>query len=111
VVFFQCLATLLNPVYRRGEGIKWGLVTYTVLMFSFVTVYTGITLHIQSVSFIDEREFTYLGIMFGPLGYQSTIRRTVLGMFTTVMFVLNYWLADGLLVGSLFDIGSAYSGA
>ena len=111
MVFFRCLATLLNPVYRRGEGIKWGLVTYTVVMFSFVTVYTGITLHIQSISFIDEREFTYRGLTFGPLGYQSTIRRTALGMLTTVMFVLNYWLADGLLVGSLFDAASACSGS
>jgi len=94
------MATLLNPAYRRGEGIKWGLVAYTVVMFSFVTVYTGVTLHIQSISFIDNREFTYLGMLFGPLGYQSTIRRTVLGMFPTIMFVLNYWLADGLLVGA-----------
>ena len=110
VVFFRCLATLLDPAYRRGEGIKWGLVTYTLVMFSFVTVYTGITLHIQSISFIDEREFTYRGLKFGPLGYQSTIRRTVLGMLTTVMFVLNYWLADGLLVSPLFDPVSACSG-
>ena len=101
VVFFQCMATLLNPVHRRGEGIKWGLVAYTMVMFSFVTVYTGVSLHIQSISFIDNREFTYLGAQFGPLGYQSTIRRTVIGMFPTVMFVLNYWLADGLLVSFL----------
>ena len=107
VLFFQCMATLLSPAHRRGEGIKWGLVTYTVVMFSFVTVYTAMNLHIQSLAFIDNRSFTYLGVPFGPLGWQSTIRRTVIGMFPTVMFVLNYWLADGLLVGSLFDAASA----
>ena len=26
VLFFQCMITLFGPVYRRGVGVKWGLV-------------------------------------------------------------------------------------
>jgi len=106
LLFFQCMAALLNPVHRRGEGIKWRLVSHTVAMFSFVTVYTAMNLHIQSMSFIDKREGletmpSTLGS--GPLLYQSNIHGAALGIIPYVMFNLNNWLADGLLVSSLFD--------
>lgn len=41
VLFFQCIAVLFDPANRRGEAIKWGLISYTVAMFSFATVLTG----------------------------------------------------------------------
>ena len=37
VLFFQCLAGLFNRVHRKGERIKWGLVSYTVVTFLIVT--------------------------------------------------------------------------
>jgi len=103
LLFFQCMAALLNPVYRRGEGIKWWLVFHTVAMFSFVTVYTATTLHIQSNSFIDHREGhpTDVKLTSGPLNYQQAIRKRALGLVPNVMFSLNNWLADGLLVSSV----------
>ena len=108
------MAALLSPVHRRGEGIKWWLVFYTVVMFSFVTVYTSINLHIQSISFIDNRELVVPGplasgpsafrpLASGPLAYEVIIRGTTLGLIPNVMFNSNNWLADGLLVGPLFD--------
>jgi len=103
---FQCMAALLNPVHRKGEGIKWWLVAHTVAMFSFVTVYTAINLHIQSKSFIDKRkdqERTPTTFISGPLYYQLNIRWVALGIIPNIMFNLNNWLADGLLVSSLFD--------
>jgi len=106
MLFFQCMAALLNPVHRRGEGVKWWFVSYTVAMFSFVTVYTTVNLHIQSEAFIDNRKdyihegYTFVGS--GPLQYQYDIRRTALGFIKNTMFNLNNWLADGLLVSSLF---------
>jgi len=107
LLFFQCMAAFLNPVHRRGEGIKWWLVSHTMAMFSFVTVYTAMNLHIQSKSFIDKRkDHIYPGSTFvysGPLYYQLSIRRVALGIIPNVMFSLNNWLADGLLVSSLFD--------
>jgi len=107
LLFFQCMAALLNPVHRRGEGIKWWLVSHTVAMFSFVTVYTAMNLHIQSKSFIDKRKdqaLTPTISISGPLKYQLNIRVVALGIIPNVMFNLNNWLADGLLVSSLFDV-------
>ena len=106
LLFFQCMAALLNPVHRRGEGIKWWLVSHTVAMFSFVTVYTAMNLHIQSKSFIDKRKDHQISptiFISGPLEYQLNIRGVALGIIPNAMFNLNNWLADGLLVSSLFD--------
>ena len=97
MLFFQCMAALLNPIHRRGEGIKWWLVSHTVAMFLFATVYTALNLHIQSISFIDH------GGGLGPLHYQYDIRETTLTLIPNIMFNLNNWLADGLLVSSLPD--------
>ena len=105
VLFFQCIAALFDSANRRGEGIKWGLVSYTVAMFSFATVLTGMQLHIRSVSYIDNRGFPGVeGVLPpGPVGYQSFIWSDALTLIPSLMFALNNWLADGLLVGSLFD--------
>ena len=105
MVFFQCMVALLNPVYRRGEGIKWWLVSHIVAMFSFVTVHTTINLLILSNSFIDNcKDIPLTTISFsGPLHYQWDIRDTALGLILNIMFNLNNWLADALLVSSLFD--------
>jgi len=97
------MTALLNPVHRR-EGIKWGIIFYTMAMFLFVTVYTAMNLHIQSISFIDNRRDIPEHLVSGPLYYQSGIHRTALGLIPNVMFNLNNWLADGLLVSSLFDV-------
>jgi len=107
MLFFQCMAALLNPVHRRGEGIRWWFVSYTVAMFLFVTVYTAMNLQIQSESFIDNRkDFIYphsTVVKSGPIEYQYVIRKSALGLIPNTMFNLNNWLADGLLVSSLFD--------
>ena len=105
ILFFQCMAALLNPPHRREEGIKRWLVFYTMAMFSFVTVYTAVNLHILSISFIDNRQDVraYSSHSSGPLSYRNGIHGTALGLVPNVMFNLSNWLADGLLVSSLFD--------
>ena len=111
VLFFQCMAALLNPAHRKGEGIRWGLVSYTLATFSLVTVYTGMSLHLQSLAFIDNREYTdHDGTLLGPLGYRSAMRLTVIDAVPNLMFCLNNLLADGLLVSFLFDARCAYLG-
>jgi len=106
MLFFRCVTALLNPVHRRGEGIRWWFVSYTVAMFSFVTVYTAMNLHIQSISFVDNRkDIVYPNVTYvdsGPIEYQLNIRSAALGLIPNTMFNLNNWLADGLLVSSLF---------
>lgn len=99
------MAALFNPVNRRGEGIRWWLVSYTVFMFLFVTVVTGTGLHIQSICFIGNREYSGVedALPPGPLGYKLFTLSKTLSIVNSLMFLLNYWLADGLLVGFLFD--------
>jgi len=108
VLFFHCMVALLDPGNRKREGTKWGLVSYTVVMFSFVTVFTAMNLNVQSISFIDNREFPGVeGVLPpGPLGYQFFIYSQALSVIPNVMFLLNNWLADGLLVSSVFDLTS-----
>lgn len=104
VVFFQCMAALLNPVSRKRQGTKWGPLSYTVIMFSLATVYTATRLNVQSVSAIDNREFPGIGSLPpGPLGYMWYNSRTLCTV-PNLMFLLSNWLADGLMVGSLFDV-------
>ena len=100
VLFFQCMAALFNPVNRRGVGVKWGLVSYTVIMFSFGTVLTGMALNLESISHIDNREFPGVKGEFvpGPIGYQLSIWSGVLVIPPRLMFLFNNWLSDGLLV-------------
>ena len=109
VVAFKCMTALFHPAYRRGEGIKWGFVCYTMVMFSLVTVFTATNLDIQSISYIDNREFPGVeGV--GPFRYEWFISAEILTTVSNVMFPLNNWLADGLLVSSLFDVTSTHLG-
>ena len=57
MVFLQCMAGLFDPVHRRGEPVKWGLVSYTVVMFSIITMITVMNFVIQSISYVDNRKF------------------------------------------------------
>ena len=107
MLFFQCVSALLCLTRRRGEAVKWGLVFYTVLMFSVVTVYTATYLNIQSISLIDNREFPGVeGVLPpGPLGYRWLIHSKALtGIVPNLMFLMGNWLADCLMVSSLFDV-------
>ena len=112
VVFFKCMAALFNPIHRRGEPIKWGLVSYTMIMFSVVTVGTTMQSAVQSISYIDNREFAGAEGIFvpGPIGYQWFIDNKAVSFTQNVMFSLNNWLADGLLVSSSFDATSTHPG-
>lgn len=112
VLFFRCMVALFNPVHRRSKDVKWGLVFHTVAMFSVVTVLNATQLNIESISYIDNRKLPgVLGLLPpGPLGYQWFIHSHALGIIPNFMFFLNNWLADGLLVSSLFDATSALAG-
>ena len=106
ILFSNCMTALFNPVHRRGEGIKWGLVSYTVVMFSLVTVYTATKGHIFSISYIDNRGFPR-----GPWGYQADTYLTAIPIVSRAAFNLNNWSADGLLVRPSFDTVVIHSSA
>ena len=103
MLFFQCMTGLFNSARRGWKGIKWGIISYTMVMFSFATVFTGINLNVESISYINNREFPGgEGVLPpGPLGYQWFIRPMVLSIISNLTSLLNYWLADGLLVRPL----------
>ena len=105
VLFFKCIAALFNPVYRGGERIKWGLVSYTAVAFSIVTVGTAVYLNTRSISYLNNREFPGVEgtLPPGPLAYQLFITPGAFGTVPLVSSTLNNWLADGLLVSSLSD--------
>ena len=97
MLFFNCMIALFNRVHHRGEGIKWGLVSYTVIMFLLVTVYTATKGHILSISYIDNRDFPR-----GPWEYQVKTYQTVIPTVSRAAFTLNNWSADAFLVSPLF---------
>ena len=108
VLFSKCTAALFKPAYRRGEGVKWGLVSFTVVMFSSATVVTAMNLHIQSISYIDNREYPGVGVSkdLGPYGYFLFIYYQAINVIPNAAYILNSWLADGFLVSSLCTTAS-----
>ena len=110
---FKCVAALINPAYHRREPIKWGLVIYTAVMLLFMTVQTAVGLHIQSISYIDSRNFPGIeGVISpGPIGYLVFVSDEAFNMVPWVMSFFNAWLADGLLVSFLNDVTLARQGA
>ena len=105
------MAALFNPGHRRGEPVKRGLVSYTVAIFSVVTIQTAMDLDLQSISFIDNREFPGSDLSPpGPIGYQPFISKEALSIIPNALFTLSNWMADGLLVSSLFDNAFTHSG-
>ena len=105
MLVFKCVTALLSPFYRRGEPIRWGLVSYTAVTFLFMTVQTAVALHVQAISYIDNRKFPGIeGVISpGPIGYLIFISHEAFTIVPTVAFFLNGWLSDSLLVRSLLD--------
>ena len=111
------MGTLLGSDGRAGRGIRWGLVAHTAAMFSFVTIFTGTNMNLLSVSYIDNRAFPGNEMVPpGPFGYQFLVFSEPINLTPYIMFFLNTWLADGLLVSfaptsvaRLFNVGRPYS--
>ena len=98
------MRVLLSSTYRARGRTRWGLVAYTTISFSFVTIFTAINIDLQSLSYIDNREFPGNDqLPPGPLGYQFLVYSAPLSIAANTMFLLNNWLADGLLVSFLSD--------
>ena len=59
-------------------------------------------LNLQSISHIDNREFPGDKLFRpGPLGYKESIYSNAISVIPNLAFLLNQWLADGLLVSSI----------
>lgn len=99
ILFFQCMDALFCPSNRVRVGVKWGLAVHTVTMFSFVTAFTVAFLHVEPTAYLDNREFPGIDNVLppGPFGYLYSMR-SITNRIPAFMFVLNQWLADGLLL-------------
>ena len=96
------MGALFDPVNRTRRGVRWGFVIYTVAMFSIVTTFVAMNLNIQSISYVDNRAFSGNDAApLGPFGYQFILYSKPISYIPSFMFLLNNWLADGLLVGSV----------
>ena len=97
-MFFQCMGALLDPFNRPRGGTKW-LVAHTAAMFSCFTINTALSLDYQSIAYIDNRAFPGdASLPPGPYTYQYLISSGAINVVSGSMFLLNNWLADGLLV-------------
>lgn len=108
VLFFKCMTALFNPVYCRGGSVKWGLVSFTVIMFSLATLHTAMDLNLLPISCIDNRDFPGVKGVSSPrpYGYTESIYFKAMNIIPNATFPLNDWLADGLLVSSCFILSS-----
>ena len=71
-----------------------------------VTVETAMQLHVQSVSYIDNRQSpSILAAVFESKG--PNIPKAI-GVIQNAIYALNNWLADGILVSSLFGAAFAH---
>ena len=103
-LFFQCMATLLSPADRSGEGIRWARVVHIVALFLFLTIPFGIGFYRLSIEYINNREFPGNDIFSpGPTGYNDLLQLNAGTTFANAMFPLNQWLADGLLVSPILS--------
>jgi hypothetical protein len=74
-------------------------------MFSIVTAYNADNLALQSLSYINNREYPGDNDGYpGPYNYQYIIYNKPISFAPYIMFILNFWLADGLLVSFVLNI-------
>ena len=96
------MGVLLSPENPIKKGVKLALVLHTVLLFSFLTIPVGIQLNVASTVYVDDREFPGDdGYPPGPFGCLFFLNLEATTVVFSLMFPLNQWLADGLLVGSI----------
>ena len=103
-LFFQCMATLLNPANPIRKRIRWALVAHTVALFLFLTIPSGIVFDYLSIEYVDNREFPGSDeFPPGPVGFNDLLSLKATSTVFDVMFPLNQWLADVLLVSPILN--------
>lgn len=70
-------------------------------MFSLVTAFIAMILNLRSLSFIDHRGTSIPGTDSGDATYQTPAFDWINVFTPNIIFVVNSWLADGLLVSSV----------
>lgn len=97
-LFFQSLRALFYPMKGR---VTWGLVTHTVAMFLCLTISVTTELSQLAPFYIDDREYPQFTASMGilePWEYLWGSDWPAMSILSNLMFPLNQWLADGLLL-------------
>jgi hypothetical protein len=107
-LFVRCMYALFHPTNRIKDAIRWRPVIFTAVMFLFVTLYNATFLVIQSLSYINRRNFPGTPTTPpGPIGYyQFLAESNPVYIVADAMFLLNTALSDGLLVSSISPANS-----
>ena len=96
---------LLNSVNHTRRAVKWGLMVHTIVMFLFVTIYTAMNLNTQSLCYIDNRDFPGIDGRLPPEPHTYLFFiHSKANFIPSLMFTLNQWLTDGLVVSSVFNL-------
>lgn len=104
-LFVKCIRVLLNPVNHTSRGIRWGVMIHTVMMFSFATIFVAVSFAAQPVYYVDNRKYPgFNGKGPGPVGYFANVAYfKAINLIPNTMFLLNNWLADGILVSHILN--------
>lgn len=98
------MSVLLNPSNHGKWGIRWLFVLHTVVMFLLVTAFTAMYLGLKSIAYIDMRAFPGNdSLPPGYTGYQHLVFSKAISLIPRILFMLNNWLADGLLVSFVLN--------
>ncbi|KIJ63973.1 hypothetical protein HYDPIDRAFT_154930 [Hydnomerulius pinastri MD-312] len=92
VLFVQCMVAFLKRTDVSSPN-RWGLMTYTLLMFSCSTIFVALDSTLFRNAFVDYRN--YPG---GPIGYSVATYDAPMSITANAFFMLANWLADGLLL-------------
>lgn len=81
---------------------KWGLLAQTVTLFLVLTIHISVDQYAALLELIENRNFPGTETLPpGPIGYDATHSSLTPFAIYIVMFPLNQWLSDGLLVSSV----------
>lgn len=105
-LFAKCIRALLSPVDRTSRSIRWGIMVHTVIMFLFVTIFVAVSFAAQPICYVDNRKYPGVnGKGPGPVGYFANIVYfKAINLIPNTMFLLNNWLADGILLHRCFAL-------
>lgn len=92
-LFIWCFHLLLRKKKSRSEYL---LMIYVVLLFIMGNIGNGTNIKVGELTFVDNRNFPG-----GPNEYFSQGGGTV-GLTCNVIYIINTWFQDGLLVKNLF---------
>ncbi|KAG5644541.1 hypothetical protein DXG03_008196 [Asterophora parasitica] len=97
ILFFQCMRGLLLP--RKSSGIPRNIYmgVYTFALFGLGTVFIAMNARNNELAYID-----YRGFPGGPVMFTFSRYNKAIVIVPNAAFILANWLADGLLVSSLF---------